>query len=160
MGFTKELYLQIQEEIASHIKDVDEGEISRLDCLYDFRQAKKSLEASLEAIKHFETKRINELAADAAEYPEGYRGLKITEVKGRELFDFKSIPKWQDAERSKKNIEDMFKSAFKGVVKGVVQTTEENGVKMWIDDQGELQPLPVLSIGKSFLKIEEIKPKK
>lgn len=160
MGFTKDYYLQIQEEISNNIQMVEDGDLSRLDCLVDMRLAKHDLETALEAIKEYETSKINEIAADASEYPDGYRGLKITEVKGRRLFDFKSIPQWKEAENLKKTIEDRFKNAFEGVQKGIVQVTEQDGEKYWIDENGEMQPFPVLNIGKSFLKIEEVrKPK-
>lgn len=157
MGLSKEMFTQMQDEFIQIQNELENGEISRLDAFIEFRNAKTELEKILEFIKEFEHNNITEIALDASQYPDGYMGFRITEVNGRKSFDFKSIPSWQEAEKNKKQVEDKYKSAFEGVLKGTVQTVSEDNKTYWIDTDGEINPLPEMNIGKSYLKVEKAK---
>ena len=158
MSKTNEMFIAIQDELVNTREQVENGEMLNLDGLIKMREAKKQAEAILETVKNFEADRINEISNEASQYPNNkYNGFIITSVNGRETFNFKSIPQITELESTKKDLEDKFKSAFKGVVKGIVQTTEVDGIKYWIDENSELQLLPEFSIGKSFLMVKETK---
>ena len=157
MSKTNEMFLEIQSELLEIENQVIEGELSNLDGLIKMRKARQEAEKVLEIVKSFEDKRLNEIANEASQYPEGYCGFEVKMVNGKELFNFKNIPQITQLDNDKKALEDKFKTAFKGIVKGVVQTTTVEDVKYWIDENSELQPIPELNIGKSYLLVKEKK---
>ena len=157
MSANKEMFLEIQSELLEIENQVVEGELSNLDGLIKMRKARQEAEKVLEIVKSFEDKRPNEIANEASQYPEGYCGFEVKMVNGKELFNFKNIPQITQLDNDKKALEDKFKTAFKGIVKGVVQTTTVEDVKYWVDEDGELQPIPELNIGKSYLLVKEKK---
>jgi len=155
MSKANEMFLEIQSELLEIENQVIEGELSNLDALIKMRNARTQADKINEIVKTFEDNRINEIANEASQYPEGYCGFEIKMVNGKELYSFKNIPQIVQLDNDKKALEDKFKTAFKGIVKGVVQTTEEDGVKYWIDENSEMQPIPELNIGKSYLLVKE-----
>ncbi len=157
MSANNEMFLEIKEELINIENEVLEGELSNLDGLIKMRKARQQAESILEIVKSFEDKRMNEIANEASQYPEGYCGFEVKMVNGKELFNFKNIPQITQLDNDKKALEDKFKTAFKGIVKGVVQTTTVEDVKYWIDENSELQPIPELNIGKSYLLVKEKK---
>ena len=157
MSKANEMFLEIQSELLEIENQVIEGELLNLDGLIKMRKARQEAEKVLEIIKSFEDKRLNEIANEASQYPEGYCGFEVKMVNGKELFNFKNIPQIIQLDNDKKALEDKFKTAFKGIVKGVVQTTTVEDVKYWVDEDGELQPIPELNIGKSYLLVKEKK---
>ena len=157
MGQTSELHLQMQDYLMSVYNQVEEGELSNLDGLITLRQNREELEKSLEIIKEFETNRLENIANEAMEYPKGYKGFQITQTNGRKMFSFKGIRDIEEIEERKKETEEKFKSAFEGFQKGTVQTTEEEGVRYWIDADGELKPFPEVNFGKSFITVKKLK---
>lgn len=155
MSKANEMFLEIQSELLEIENQVIEGELSNLDALIKMREARTQADKINEIVKTFEDNRINEIANEASNYPEGYCGFEIKMVNGKELYSFKNIPQIVQLDNDKKALEDKFKTAFKGIVKGVVQTTEEDGVKYWIDENSEMQPIPELNIGKSYLLVKQ-----
>jgi|JI10StandDraft_1071094.scaffolds.fasta_scaffold511266_3 hypothetical protein len=155
MSKANEMFLEIQSELLEIENQVIEGELSNLDALIKMRNARTQADKINEIVKTFEDNRINEIANEASQYPEGYCGFEIKMVNGKELYSFKNIPQIVQLDNDKKALEDKFKTAFKGIVKGVVQTTEEDGVKYWIDENSEMQPIPELNIGKSYLLVKQ-----
>jgi len=155
MERSKEMFLQVQEELLELHNQTIEGEVSNLDALIKMRNAKADAEKVLEIVKTFEDDRLNEIASEAESYGGNYQGFEIKSVNGRKMFNYKSIPQITDLESQKKTLEDKFKNAFEGFQKGIVQTTEVDGVRYWIDEDGELQLFPELTIGKSFLQIKD-----
>ncbi len=155
MSKSNEMFLEIQSELLEIENQVIEGELSNLDALIKMREARTQADKINEIVKTFEDNRINEISNEASNYPEGYCGFEIKMVNGKELYSFKNIPQIVQLDNDKKALEDKFKTAFKGIVKGVVQTTEEDGVKYWIDENSEMQPIPELNIGKSYLLVKE-----
>ena len=98
---------------------------------------------------------IDEVAMNEVEkyQNENYKGFKVSVVQGRKMFDFKGIKEYSEKQKELKEIEDKYKSAFEGVQKGTVQIEGEN----WIDQNGEILPLPKISYGKSYIKLEKSK---
>lgn len=147
--------MQIREELLITHNQVIEGELSNLDGLIKMREAKLEAELILEDVKRFEDERLQEITTEAEANGGIYKGFEIKSINGRKLFSFKSIPQIVELDTQKKVLEDKFKNAFEGFQKGVVQTTEVEGTRYWIDEDGELQPFPELTIGKSFLQIKD-----
>jgi len=160
MGATKEYFIKVQEELIDLKNQTIEGEISNLDALIKMRKAKDEAEKVLEIVKDFENERINEITQEAQSYGGVYCGYEIKSVNGRQIYNFKGIEQISELEQKKKEIEDKFKNAFIGFQKGVVQTTEVDGIRYWIDEDGELQLFPELTIGKSYITIKEKKRNK
>lgn len=155
MERSKEMFLQVQEELLELHNQTIEGEVSNLEALITMRKAKVEAEKVLEIVKTFEDDRLNEIATESESYGGTYQGFEIKSVNGRKMFNYKSIPQITELESQKKTLEDKFKNAFEGFQKGIVQTTEVDGVRYWIDEDGELQLFPELTIGKSFLQIKD-----
>lgn len=151
---TQDYFLQIQEELLHIHEQVTEGELSNLDALIKMRKAKTEAEKILEIVKTFEDERLNEISTEAEKYGNVYQGFEIKAINGRQMFNFKSIPQITDLEQKKKEVEDKFKNAFLGFQKGIVQTTEIDGIRYWIDENGELQLFPEYSIGKSYINVK------
>lgn len=152
---TKDYFMEVQEELLELHNQTIEGEISNLDVLIKMRKAKADAEKVLEIVKTFEDERLNEIATEAESYGGTYCGFEIKAVNGRKMFNYKQITQITELENQKKTLEDKFKNAFEGFQKGIVQTTEVDGVRYWIDEDGELQLFPELTIGKSFLQIKD-----
>lgn len=155
MGASKEYFISIQEELQNVHNQVEEGELSTLDWLIKMRNAKIEAEKVLEIVKDFEDKSFDKIVAEAQEYNGIYQGFEIKSVNGRQTYSCKNIPQVQEIEAKKRELEDKFKNAFLGFQKGTVQTTEVDGVLYWIDSDGEIQPFPEYSVGKSYLIIKE-----
>jgi len=161
MSKNSELHIKIQDELLSVINQVQEGELSNLDALIIMRQNREQAEKTIEITKEFETERLNQIATDAEANGGKYCGFDIKAVNGKKLWNFKGIPQLQKLESEVKETAAKFVSAFDGFQKGTVQTTEVDGVRMWIDENGEVQPFPELSYGKSYLTVTKSKePKK
>jgi len=154
---TKDYFMLIQAELVNIKQQCVEGELSNLDALIKMRNAKAQAEKTLEIIKEFENERLNEVANEAESYGGKYCGFEIKQVSGRRTFDFSTCPIVKEKEQLKKDAEEFYKSGFEGYQKGVVQAKEVDGVLHWIDVDGDLQPFPILNIGKSFLMVKEIK---
>lgn len=157
MESAKEFLGQIYSEIEQTKNKVSEGEMSYLDGLLYLRGFKKDLDNCQESIKFFEDENLMKISEEASMYGNIFKGFEIKEVSGKKLYSFKYIPDIQIKEKEKKELEEKYKSAFDGFQKGTVQTTEVDGVLMWIDEYGEVKPFPELNIGKSYLSIKEKK---
>lgn len=157
MGKSKEYFLEIQTELVKTHNECVEGELSNLDALIKMRESKDEAEKVLEIVKNFENDRLNEISEESDAYGGKYCGFEIKSVNGRKTYNFKGISEIQEKENEKKQLEEQYRIAFDGVVKGVVQTTEVDGVKYWIDENSELKPLPELQIGKSYISFKKSK---
>jgi hypothetical protein len=151
---TKDYFMQLQEELQQTHELCENGELSNLDALIKMRNAKAQAESILETVKKFEDDRLNEIANEAVQYGGKYCGYEIKSVSGRKNYSFKGISEIEQKESEKKQLEEKYRSAFDGFQKGTVQTTEQGGVRYWIDDNGELKPFPELNIGKSYLTVK------
>lgn len=158
MSKSNEMFLAIQEELHNISKQVEDGELSNLDALLKMREAKSQAEKVLEIVKEFETNRLNEIAHEASQYPNNtYCGFTITSVNGKKNYSFKHIPIVTELEQKVKDAQEFYKAGFEGHQKGTVQAKEVDGVWYFIDVDGDLQPFPELTIGKSYLLVKEKK---
>ena len=147
------------ETIKQRLKDLHQqtidGEVSNLDALIEMRKVKVEAESLLEIIKEFESDRLNEISIEAESYGGKYCGYEIKAINGRKMYSFKNCPIVTELDQKKKEAEEFYKSGFEGYQKGVVQAKEVDGVYYWLDIDGDLQPFPELTIGKSFLQIKD-----
>lgn len=165
MGATSELHIQMQDAIMQTIAQVEGGELGYLDGLFKLRDNKKALETSLELIKAFEDENQSNIEFEAGKYPEGYMGHKVSVVSGRRTFVFKNIPEIEEQQSALKETEKKYQAAFDGFQKGIVQTTRLNendpdSPLGWVDENGSVLPFPDVNISKSYIKVEQLKPKK
>lgn len=154
---SKDLFLQISEELTLTHDQVIEGELSNLDGLIKMREAKKNAESILEQVKKFEDERLQEIANEAEANDGKYCGLEIKMVNGKKLYKFDHISEIKEIEAKAKEEKDRFQNAFESYQKGLIQTTDVDGVLHWIDDAGELHLFPELNYGKSYLMVKESK---
>lgn len=150
MGKNSELHIKIQDELFNISHQVEEGELSHIDGLIRMRENKYQLERSLEIIKDFEDRNIDNI-------PEGeHQGYVIKRVDGRKMYSYKNIPEISEKENEIKQVQSKYKHAFEGFQKGVTLTETIDGVLHWVDSDGVLKPFPELSYGKSYLNITKI----
>lgn len=133
--------------IDSLISEVEKGNQNALDVFISFKQIADHLDSA--------KKKIDELAIkEMSAYTDGfYNGNKIMIVEGRKSFNFKGIKEIEEKEKELKELQNIYKCAYDGVQKGIVHT--DNGE--WIDNNGELKPLPIPVYGKTYLKLEKAK---
>lgn len=153
----KHYFEQIKQELATTQSQVIEGELSNLDGLLKMREVKERAEEVLTMVKTYEDERLNEIANESEKYGNKYCGFEIKSVNGRKTYVMKGIPEYEEAQSKVSEIQDKFKSAFEGVIKGTVQTVTEDGIKYWVDTDGEMHLLPELQIGKSFITVKKAK---
>jgi hypothetical protein len=153
MGKTSELYIQLQDELINTIHQIDNGELSHLDALIEMRKHRKAAEMIIEITKDFEQINIDKIAELAEQYGGNYKGHEIKHVNGRTTYECKGIPEYDALSVELKKVADKYKSAFIGVQKGIVQTTNVDGATYWVDENGELHPLPEIKITKSYITV-------
>lgn len=147
MGKYSEMHIALQDEIMNLSHKAEEGELSNLDVLIEMRKHREEFEKGLALIKDFEETKINEIANEASQYPDGYRGFEIKMVNGRKTFNYKGIPAWIEAEENKKNIEEQYRLMFEAKAKGLPHAN--------VSEDGEELPLPEVNYGKSYLAVKE-----
>lgn len=147
MGKYSEMHIALQEEIMNLSHQAEEGELSNLDALIEMRKHREEFEKGLALIKDFEDTKINEIANEASQYPDGYRGFEIKMVNGRKTFNYKGIPAWIEAEENKKKIEEQYRLMFEAKAKGLPHAN--------VSEDGEELPLPEVNYGKSYLAVKE-----
>ena len=145
MSKYSEMHIALQDEIMNLSHQAVEGELSNLDALIEMRKHREEFEKGLALIKDFEDTRINEIANEASQYPDGYRGFEVKMVNGRKTFNYKGVPAWVEAEENKKNIEEQYRLMFEAKAKGLPHAN--------ISEDGEELPLPEVNYGKSYLTV-------
>ena len=146
MSKYSEMHIALQDEIMNLSHQAVEGELSNLDALIEMRKHREEFEKGLALIKDFEDTRINEIANEASQYPDGYRGFEVKMVNGRKTFNYKGVPAWVEAEENKKNIEEQYRLMFEAKAKGLPHAN--------ISEDGEELPLPEVNYGKSYLTVK------
>lgn len=137
MGRSKELFQQYRD-----------GEIGLLDATLKLREIRKDLEAEIAEIKAFE---YENLQAYEEYKGEVYKGYTFAVSGGGASYSYKNISEIKD-------LEAKYKMAHKGAMAGTVQvTTDEEGNKFWIDQDGEMKPFPEVTYRKQFLMIRKTK---
>jgi len=159
MGANSEWHISMQDELINTVHQAEEGELTNLDALIELREKRKHLETGLEIIKQFEDNNLDAIANESHNYPDGYRGVKVTLTNGRKMYYFKGIPEVESHLTEVKKAEEKYRAAFDGVQKGIIEIVEsEDGSKGWIDTEtGDILPFPEVNYGKSFLTIKATK---
>lgn len=129
------------------LQGVEDGNINPLDAFISF---KAILEIIDKAKKIIDDKALKE--AEKHNNLSSYKGFKISIINGRKSYIFKNIPEIQNKENELKSIQEKYKNAFDGIDKGT--TILENGG--WVSQDGEILPLPEISFGKSYIKLEKL----
>ena len=150
MGATSELHIQLQDQMMNVIHRVKEGEITHLDALIALEENRKQLEMSLAIAKEFKDEYHEQIASEASECKYGYNGYQIEVRNGGKSCNYKGIPEWQDAEKSKKSVEAKYKSMWEAKVNGNPHAN--------VSEDGEELPLPEITYRKSSIILKEQKP--
>lgn len=151
---SKELFYDLQEQMASKFNDVEFGDVSALDTLLYMREIKDYCEKTIEVAKQFEEQFSDLIAKESESFGNIYKGHEIKLVNGRKMYSFKMISEVESIESQLKQTKEKYQKAFEGFQKGIVQTVQENDKTYWIDDNGELKEFPELSYGKSYLTVK------
>lgn len=143
---SKELFLELQEQMANEITNYENGNISVLDCLISLKEKKTVCENILNEVKEFESKYIDEITFQSDQYKERYNGFKIEVRNGRKNYDFSKIKEIIIAESNVKELKDYYKKAYEMKMKGVLMASED----------GEEIELPEMSVSKSSVIVKAI----
>lgn len=147
MGAMSELHIRMQDEMMNTIHRAKEGEITTLDALIYLEKERKNLENSLAIVKSFKDEQLENISNEASDYKDGYKGFMIEVRNGGRTFKYNHIKEWQQAEASKKVIEEKSKQAFISKEKGLLMATED----------GEEIELPEITYRKSSVILKEKK---
>lgn len=146
MSLTGQIYEQYQAEFIERCRQVEEGELSAIDCAVKFKEEMDYLSALAEDRKAWLNENVDEVVNEAEQYgKEGYHGL-IFSKQVRETLSYKHIPEWVEVESKKKAIEEKSKAAYQQVKKGMMNV-DENGAEI---------TLPEVKIS-SFIKAEKVR---
>lgn len=128
-------------------QDFEEGNINCLDALLLAREVKNEADNIVEAIKKFENNIQEYVETECKDYPDGYKGFKVSVMGGRKSYDWSNVPEVLQIEAQLKAKKKWYETAFKlgGAVK-------EGDTFFY-----EGKPLPEIKYGKSFIKVESIK---
>lgn len=138
-----ELHIKMQDELMNTVHRAENGEISMLDAFIQIEEERKQLENSLAIVKSFKDDQFENIANEALEYPEGYKGFTVEVRSGGKMYNYKSIPEWQDADQKKKEVEHKYKVMLEAKLSG---SSFAN-----ISEEGEELPLPEISYRKSSI---------
>ena len=145
MGYSKQLFQQLQDEFVAKCQKVEDGEMPILEAVLAFRGQKKECEAYIEAVKSFEQEHEEQILSQIS-YNEGcYRGARFEVRNGGRTFNYKGIKEWQIASENLKEIEEKYKQAFISKEKGLLP----------VDENGELLDLPEVNYRKDSIIIKE-----
>lgn len=146
MSLTGQIYEQYQAEFIERCQQVEDGNISAIEIAVQFKNEMDFLNQLSEERKSWLNENVDAITDEAEQYGKaGFRGLVFTK-QTRETKSFKHIPAWQDAEKTKKDIEAKSNAAYLMVQKGGLN----------VDENGEEIPLPEIS-RSSFIKAEKAK---
>lgn len=137
-----------KEKIEKIIEDCNDGNIYYLDAIIELREYRTSLKYQLEMISKFEANNHDYIANAANEHQNEYSGFSFETRKGRNLYDFRHIQEWSDADKLKKFIEAKYKSAFNSYQRNITPIDDETG---------EVLPSPKVTYGKPSIVLKEKK---
>ena len=148
MGATKQIAIQMQDDLMQQINDAEIGNINHLDTFLNLRDARFLLQQSMDLIKSYEQDNRDYIMNEANDYPEGYKGFTFKEVNGRTMFSYKEIPQWKQAKKDLSEIESLYKTAFQQKLKGMQTVTND----------GELIDIfPDVSYAKNSIRLTKVK---
>ena len=142
---SKDMFSEMQAEFLEHCDEVENGELSYLDCAIIFKKDMDIFEQLTNERKVWLNENVDDITNEADNYTGNiYNGFK-TVKQTRETLSYKSIPEWVKAENSKKEIEEKSKLALQMVRKGIPNVDAETGEEI---------PLPEIKVS-SFIKMEK-----
>lgn len=147
MGQYSELHIQIQDEMLNAIHKVEQGNLPVLDALIQLEEERKNLETSLAIIKSFKAEQLENIADEAINYKDGFKGFKIEVRSGGRMYNFKNIEEWKTYQKNLKDCEERYKQAFILKEKGLMVASED----------GEEMELPEISYRKSSVIVSHLK---
>lgn len=147
MGAMSELHIQMQDEMMNTVRLAKDGKITTLDALIYLEKERKNLENSLAIVKSFKDEQLENISNEASDYKDGYKGFMIEVRNGGKTYKYNHIKEWQEAEASKKAVEEKSKQAFISKEKGLLTATED----------GEEIELPIITYRKSSVILKEKK---
>lgn len=146
MSLSGQLYEQYQLEFIERCQQVEDGDLSPIDCAVTFKEEMDFLTTLAEERKVWLNENVDSITNEAAEYgKDGYKGFVFTK-QYKETPSFKHIAAWNQAENAKKAIETKSKLAWKMVQNGGLN----------VDENGEEIPLPEIKV-TSYIKAERSK---
>lgn len=145
MGATSELHIRMQDELMNTVHRANEGEITMLDALIYLEGERKHLENSLAIVKSFKDEQFENIANEAENHKDGYKGYSITVKNGGKVFKYDHIKEWKEAEAHRKAIEEKHKQAFISKAKGLLIASED----------GEEIEIPEIKYRKSSVILKE-----
>lgn len=132
----------VQKITSDIVEKVKNGEMKPSNAYVGLRKMKDQIDS---LIKSIEDDVMDELIKYNRHEDLVVDDVKIVQVAGRTMYDFKDSHTWNDINEQKKRIERMIKTATK------------DGVQIIDDETGEMyEPVPVKN-AKSYLKIERIR---
>lgn len=155
---TKEqIIIELEKNVNAVIEQQKNGDINLLDAVLHLRYFKDMFEEILDKVKTFESDNLNEIALASQDYNGSYQGFNFVAITKKGNMNYKGIAEIEQKEKELKSLKDTYKSAYDGVLKGSTVTEEVDGVKMWINSDGELLPLPKQDKGSSYLTLKSAK---
>lgn len=146
MSLTGQIYEEYQSEFIERCRQVEEGELSAIDCAVKFKEEMDYLSALAEDRKAWLNENVDKVVNEAEQYgKEGFHGF-IFSKQVRETLSYKHIQEWVEVESKKKAIEKKSKDAYEQVKKGMMN----------VDVNGEEITLPEVKIS-SFIKVEKVR---
>ena len=137
--------MNLLQQLQDTVQKVDDGMLSELDALIDLRELKTTADLILGAVKQFETENAEDIANQANEHPNGYRGFKVTLVSGRKTYDYSGVPEVMSAKDYVKDMETKYKRMHDSFISG---NTNSN-----VTTDGEILPMPRIKYGSGYLKV-------
>lgn len=149
MGFSSELYIQIQEQMINDINKYESGDLSCLDAYMSLKDHEKKLKECISIYEEFKDENIYYVMIEAKEYPEGYEGKEFQIRNGSTRYSYKGIEEVESAEKNAKAIKEKYKQMY---------LSYQNGNKFSnVDENGEELKMPIPIYGKPTVIIKDKK---
>lgn len=146
MSLSTQQFEEYQAEFIERCQQVEEGNLSALDCAVQFRNEYDYLMKLADDRKVWLNENVDAITDEAEGYgKDGYNGLIFTK-QVKETLSYKTIPEWAQASAGLKAIEQKSKDAYLQVKKGMMN----------VDSEGVEIPLPTVTTS-SFIKVEKVK---
>lgn len=147
MGYSKEMFREMQEEFLNSCEDYENGNITALDCAVKFKQDNDYLEQLMNERKTWIDENRDSVTEESEQYGKsGYKGF-IFSLQTRKTLDFSNIKEITTLKTKIKDIENNGKIALQLIDKGI-EPLDVN--------TGELLPIPTVKT-TSFVKIDKAK---
>lgn len=140
MGASKELFMQLREELSNELIDLENGDtVNGLDIYHQINCFQKDLTQFKSEAEKF--------AKDEIERGQELDGYDVKIKNGAKRYDFKSIKAWQEKNKELKKVEEQSKQALLSIEKGMMVAT----------DLGEDIELPKVMYSKDSISITKRK---